>query len=580
MDDTPGRKHGIKGKAKWLVYLNHFIIGWDDNIWAFAMGLFLVEITPANLQFTASYGLVGGLAVLLFGTVIGDWVDSTSRLTVARVTVLVQNISLIVCCVIIYLVLEYKEAIAQALPNEGLLRMCYAFIILIAILSNLTNMARTTAIERDWIVEICDKDKNMLATLSATMRRISLLTMVVAPIVTGQVLSRTSHSTGALVVAGWNLCTIVVEYTLLAKIYKEVPQLRREKVREARHQDIALMEGVDVIVEFAQNDDNREEDAEGKVKKTDQNLVKILENREHQKKPRYTLSTSLCASFITLKRGWKIYIHYEVAFAGLSLASLYLTVLTFHSITVGYAYSQGLGEDLIGGLVAAAACSGIVGTFFYPWIRRRVGLQRTGMYALAAEISSLTLCVVSIFCPGSTFDPLYYTRSKDEFTQITTVSNQEEMITTTSMYVNSSSMYYINSTTDGSGDSQPVVESHVSISLLLAGIIGARVGLWMADLTITQLFLESVDVTERGIVAGVQNALNQLMDMLKYALVILLPVPEVFGYLVIISYCFICLGWVLFAVYVKKTRGYVFPCFNPKDGKTRRTQLDRCRENY
>lgn len=63
------------------------------------------------------------------------------------------------------------------------------------------------------------------------MRRISLLTMVIAPIVTGQILSRTSHSTGALVVAGWNFFTIFVEYALLWKIYQEVPQLRREKIR-------------------------------------------------------------------------------------------------------------------------------------------------------------------------------------------------------------------------------------------------------------------------------------------------------------------------------------------------------------
>lgn len=52
-------------------------------------------------------------------------------------------------------------------------------------------------------------------------------------------------------------------------------------------------------------------------------------------KPRYTFWTSLCASFITLRRGWKIYTRYDVAFAGLSLASLYLTVLGFHTITVG-----------------------------------------------------------------------------------------------------------------------------------------------------------------------------------------------------------------------------------------------------
>ena len=82
----------------------------------------------------------------------------------------------------------------------------------------------------------------------------------------------------------------------------------------------------------------------------------------------------------------------------------------------------------------------------------------------------------------------------------------------------------------------------------------------MADLTIAQLFMETVDVTERGIVNGVQNAINQFVDLMKFTVVIWLPVPEVFGYLVFISFFFICLGWILFAVYVKKARGYLFPC--------------------
>lgn len=79
-------------------------------------------------------------------------------------TVLVQNSALIICCIIVYVVIEYKTDIARIVPNEGLLRMCYAFIIIIAITANLTNMARNTAIERDWIVEICDKDADMLAS--------------------------------------------------------------------------------------------------------------------------------------------------------------------------------------------------------------------------------------------------------------------------------------------------------------------------------------------------------------------------------------------------------------------------------
>ena len=40
-------------------------------------------------------------------------------------------------------------------------------------------------------------------------------------------------------------------------------------------------------------------------------------------------------SCITLHKGWRIYKNYDVAFAGLGLASLYLTVLGFHHITTG-----------------------------------------------------------------------------------------------------------------------------------------------------------------------------------------------------------------------------------------------------
>ncbi|XP_052783314.1 solute carrier family 40 member 1-like isoform X2 [Mya arenaria] len=557
------KKDIIKGKAKWLVYINHFLIGWDDNIWWFALGLFLVEITPQSLTFTATYGLLSGAAVLLFGAVVGDWVDRTPRLTVARVSVLFQNSALIFCCLLIYTVIEFKAQISTVLPQEGLLYFMYALIILIAIAANLTSMARQTAIERDWIVEICNRDKDLLAVLSATMRGISLLTMVITPIITGQILSRTSHSTGALVVAGWNFLTIFLEYFLLWKIYNEVPQLRKKKIKEHRVQEttINLMHGVDAATEFTDTGVNSV--VGEKIDKLEETTVtEIHDYHEEPLKPR-TCAELLCSSFITLRRGWRIYKNYDVAFAGLSLAALYFTVLGFHNITIGYAVSQGLSEDLIGGLLAAAAASGIVGTLLYPRIRRWLGLRKTGLVALGEELTSLTLCVISVFAPGSPFDPLYYIRDKEMDLPLHSTPRQLQLAmnystTTLSHFqiVNSTDVF-ISNTTLGTLDAEGP-SSLVSISLLMAGIIGARVGLWMADLTITQLFLESVDVTERGIVAGFQNALNQLMEMLKYVVVILLPLPQVFGYLVFISYGFIALGWILFAVYVKKTRGFLF----------------------
>ena len=80
----------------------------------------------------------------------------------------------------------------------------------------------------------------------------------------------------------------------------------------------------------------------------------------------------------------------------------------------------------------------------------------------------------------------------------------------------------------------------------------------MADLTITQLFLETVEESQRGIVNGVQTSLNQLMDMLKFVMVIVAPQPEVFGILIFISFAFILLGWVFYAKYSHQSRGHLF----------------------
>ena len=100
--------------------------------------------------------------------------------------------------------------------------------------------------------------------------------------------------------------------------------------------------------------------------------------------------------------------------------------------------------------------------------------------------------------------------------------------------------------------------TNIDIVDLLQLILVVFTGLWMADLTITQLFLESVEESQRGIVNGVQTSLNQLMDVLKFVMVIVAPQPEVFGILIIISFAFILLGWVFYAKYSHQTRGHLF----------------------
>ena len=49
-------------------------------MWSFAVGLYLVMLTPNSLQLTAIYGFSAGGAILLCGALIGNWVDRNGRM--------------------------------------------------------------------------------------------------------------------------------------------------------------------------------------------------------------------------------------------------------------------------------------------------------------------------------------------------------------------------------------------------------------------------------------------------------------------------------------------------------------------
>lgn len=70
--------------------------------------------------------------------------------------------------------------------------------------------------------------------------------------------------------------------------------------------------------------------------------------------------------------------------------------------------------------------------------------------------------------------------------------------------------------------------------------------------------METPQETERGAVNGVQSALNKLMDMLKYILVILFPWKQTFGYLIIVSVSSCIVGEIFFIVYAVKHRTLLY----------------------
>ena len=101
--------------------------------------------------------------------------------------------------------------------------------------------------------------------------------------------------------------------------------------------------------------------------------------------------------------------------------------------------------------------------------------------------------------------------------------------------------------------------------------ISIIIGLWIVDLTITQILQERVEEERRGVINGVQDSLNNSMDLLKCVLVILLPDAKHFGCLIILSYISISSGWLLYAAFSRQQRGHLFhfcrliPCSNQNE---------------
>jgi len=235
--------------------------------------------------------------------------------------------------------------------------------------------------------------------------------------------------------------------------------------------------------------------------------------------------------------GWKTYMNHPVRNAGLGLAFLFMTVLGFDNITYGYCLLQGVPHLALGVLVGISALIGVLGSVAYPPIRARVGIERTGLIGMFLLISTSSLAVLSAFLPGSPMNLDFFI----------TGSNSTNNTGGADPVIEVASLTF-----------DEVVKKYSSVSVFLLGIILARFGLWIVDLTINQILQERVAEDKRGVVNGVQDSLNNSLDLLKCVFVIILPDMETFALLIFLSFVSINIGWLMYALYSRSQRGHLF----------------------
>ena len=156
--------------------------------WEFLVGLVLLELYPQTLTLVAAFGLVDGLALVVFGGAVGEYVDRCAPLRQVAMTVWFQ---VSVCdgrespqrrrserlrsACSMYALQNFSLAVsASALlaaslvsRSGGLFWACSAMAIACGAASSLFALGSSLAVEREWPRTLCGADSAALARLNA-----------------------------------------------------------------------------------------------------------------------------------------------------------------------------------------------------------------------------------------------------------------------------------------------------------------------------------------------------------------------------------------------------------------------------
>lgn len=269
--------------------------------------------------------------------------------------------------------------------------------------------------------------------LNATLRRIDLIMKTIAPLIVGFIMEWSSLAS-ALFLMFFNVVSGLLEYLIIVKIYKLVPELAEDKTLTTVGSDLAI---------------------------------------ENSTKNKVTFIESIVS-----------YLKY-FGLPGISFGLIYLSVLGFDSITVGFIKSQGVTESVIGIISVLGAVTGIIGTIFFQSMVKHSNLNKITTIGYFLDIIPLSLCLIIVFAPSHLLGVKLF-------------------------------------------------KYDLSIVLFLAGITLSRIGLWSADLATNQLI--QTTTPNPPLIGGIQNSVNTSAELIKFIITAILSSVSQFYILILVSY--------------------------------------------
>jgi len=197
------------------------------------------------------------------------------------------------------------------------------------------------AIERDW-VPTAIVDIQYLTITNTRMRQVDLITEIGGPLIAGFVplIPKVSLNYSFSIIAGFNFMTFIPQYLLLRYVYEAIPNLRKPK-------------------------------------------EKIINNQPLSCSSIFWGEWNPIANIIL---GWNIFWKQPIALVSISMAFLWLTILSPHDIVfTAYLNAAGYSSFELGIFRGVGAFVGFAGTFLFPFVSPHLGLELATLVYILEE---------------------------------------------------------------------------------------------------------------------------------------------------------------------------------------------------
>ena len=171
---------------------------------------------------------------------------------------------------------------------------------------------------------------------------------------------------------------------------------------------------------------------------------------------------------------------------------------------MAYLVWRGMAFATVGVWKGVASAIGLLGTVVYAYSVKMMSVEKTVMWSISFQFSCLTISYASLF----------------------------------------------------------VRNFVLSSAMLIGGVISSRVGLWVFDVAITQMMQQYIPEDVRGVVGGVQKALNAFFGLFAFVLGIIFPNPKEFYIYVLSGYSSVGIALVLYAFGIYFRRDKLAPQYS------------------